>query len=85
MDAFKVYFTDNIAALLIGYTGVVKVPAGCTSKLQSSDVCINKHFTPILGECWEDLIVKVVKDAANEANNNTSIKLSSPTRQEIVN
>ena len=30
--------------MLIGHTGVVKILAGCTSKLQSLDACMKKHF-----------------------------------------
>ena len=86
MDSFKAHFTDGVtAAMLIGHTGVVKVPTGCTSKLQPLNVCINKPFKFILRECWEDHVVKAVKDAGDEANNNPSFKPSSPTRQDIVN
>ena len=68
------------AAMLNGHTGLVKVLAGCTSK----DLCINKLFKFILRKCWEDHVVKVMKDVGDEANNNPSFKLSSPTRQNIV-
>ena len=66
--------------MLNGHTGLVKVLAGCTSK----DLCINKLFKFILRKCWEDHVVKVMKDVGDEANNNPSFKLSSPTRQNIV-
>ena len=86
MDSFKAHFTDDIAAaMLVGHSRFVKVPAGCTSKVQPLDVCINKPFKSILSECWEDHVVKVVKDAKDETNNNPSFKLSSPIRQDIVN
>ena len=51
--AFKANFTDGVAAaMLIGHTGVVKAPAGCTSKLQPLDICINKLFESIVRERW---------------------------------
>ena len=37
MDAFKkARFTDKVAVMLIGHTGVVKVPAGCTLMYQQT-------------------------------------------------
>ena len=68
---FRAYATNDVAAaaILIGHTGVVKVPARCTSKIQPLDTCINKLFKFILRECWEDHVVKLVKDAGYEANN----------------
>ena len=64
-------FTHNVAAaMLIGHAGVAKFPAGCfISKLQPLVACINKPFKSILKECWEDHVVKVVKDAGDEGNN----------------
>ena len=44
-----------------------KVLAECTSKKHLLDVCINKHFKSILRECWDDYVVKVVKDTADKA------------------
>ena len=47
MVVFKAHFTDDVAAaMLIGQTGVVKVPEGC--KVQPLDVCINKPFKSVL-------------------------------------
>ena len=67
MDAFKAHFTEDAAAtMLIGHTGIVKVPAGCTSKVQTLDVCIKKPFRSILRKYWEEYVVKVVKNAGNE-------------------
>ena len=64
-------FTHNVAAaMLIGPAGVAKFPAGCfISKLQPLVVCINKLFKSILRECWEDHVVKVVKESGDEGNN----------------
>ena len=40
VDAFKDHFTGYVAEpMLIGHTDVLKVPAGCTSKVHSLDVC----------------------------------------------
>ena len=67
MDAFKTHITNNVTTSLIGFPGVVKVPAGCIYKVQPLYVCINKLFKSILKEYWEDHVVKVVKDAGDEA------------------
>ena len=49
MDAFKVHFTDDVAAAtLIGHTVFIKVPAACTSKGQSIDAHINKPLKSML-------------------------------------
>ena len=86
MDAFKAHFTGNVSlAKLIGHTDVVNVPKACTFKVQPLDVCINKPFKPILKDCWEGQVVKVVKAAGDEASNNPSFKLGFPTKQDIVN
>ena len=43
--AFKANKTDNVKVLLAANnTNLTVVPAGCTSKCQSLDVCINKSF-----------------------------------------
>ena len=63
----------------------LKYISKCPSKIQPLDVCINKPFKSILRECCENHAVIVVKDAGHEANNNSIFKLSSPTRQDIVN
>ena len=42
-------------------------------------------FKFILREWWEDNVVKVVKELLDKANNNPNFKLSSPTRQDIMN
>ena len=86
MHALKAHFTDDAAvAQLIGHNAVLKVPVGYTSKEQPLDVCINKSLRSILRQCWEDHVVKVGKDAGDEANNNPGFKFSSQTRQDIVN
>ena len=37
MDVFKAHFVDLAATISICHTVVVKVPAGCTSKVQHLD------------------------------------------------
>ena len=86
MDAFKTHFTDDVvAAMLIAHTGVVKLAAGCTSKVQLLGACINRSLKFILRECWKDCVGQVVKDAGDDANNNPSFKLNTLTRQDILN
>ena len=53
--------------------------------MQPLGLCINKPFISILWQYWKDHVVKVVKVAEDEPNNSPSFKLSSPTRQDIVN
>ena len=66
MDTFKAHFKEDVgAAMLIGHTSVVKVPAGCTSKVQSLDVCINKPFKSILKRMLGGHVVNVVKDSGD--------------------
>ena len=67
MDLFKAHFMDDVATMLIGHTSLVKVPP-----LQSLDVCVKKPFKSFLTECWEDHVVKVMKEVEDEANNNRS-------------
>ena len=67
MDALKDHSTDDVAAILIGHTSVVKKGA-----VQPLDVCINKPLKSALRECWEDHVLKVMKNAGDEENNNLS-------------
>ena len=80
----QIGFMEDVAAMLIGYTGVVKVLAGSIFKVQPLDVFIKKSFKYILREFWEDHVIKLVKDARDEANNNLNFKLNSRSRQDIV-
>ena len=52
--------------------------------MQLLDLSFSKPFKSVLREYWEDHLVKVLKDARDEANNNPSFKLSSSTRRDIV-
>ena len=55
-DGFKPRFTNDIAAaMLIGHTIVVKVLAGCTSKLQPLDAFMKKALQSI--PLFIDLII----------------------------
>ena len=86
MRAFKAHYMNDVAAAMLnGHTAVVKAPAGCTSKVQPLGLCINKPFISILWQYWKDHVVKAVKVAQDEPNNSPNFKLSSPTRQDIVN
>ena len=51
-DAFAAHLTDDIESqLLEAKTDTLAIPAGCTSKCQPMDVCLNKsHLTKMLGE-----------------------------------
>ena len=48
-DAFAAHLTDDIESQLLGAkTDTVAIPAGCPSKCQPMDVCLNKPFKGIL-------------------------------------
>ena len=52
-DAFAVHLTDGVKnQLLEGKSDIAAKPAGCTSKYQPMDVCLNKPFKAILTKCW---------------------------------
>ena len=86
MDTFKAHLMDDVAAaMLIGYTVVVKIPSGCRSRVQSLEVWINESFKYILRKYWGYHVVQVVKKRGKEANNNPSFKLNSLTRRDIMN
>ena len=58
---------------------------GCTSKFQPLDVCISKPFKGLLRNCWEDYFADTVTNLSEEEQNSEKFKLSSPSRQTIVN
>ena len=52
-DAFAAHLTDDVESqLLEAKTDTLAIPAGCTSKCQPMDVCLNKPFKAILRKCW---------------------------------
>ena len=51
-DAFAAHLTDDVESqLLEAKTDTLAIPAGCTSKCQPMDVCLNKPFKAILRKC----------------------------------
>ena len=61
------------------------VTPGCTLKGQPLDVCINKPFKGVLSNCWEDYVADIVTNFSEEEQNSEKFKLTSPSRQVIVN
>ena len=85
-DAFKTHKTDNVNVLLAtNNTNLVLVPAGCTSKCQPLDVCINKPFKGVLRNSWEEYVGNIVTNLTETEQQSESFKLPSPSRQNIVN
>ena len=61
-DAFAAYLTDDVESqLLEAKTDTLAIPAGCTSKCQPMDVCLNKPFKAILRKCCVNCISSVVE------------------------
>ena len=61
-DAFAAHLTDDVESqLLEAKTDTLAIPAGCTSKYQPIDVCLNKPFKAILRKCWLNYISSVVE------------------------
>ena len=77
---------DNVKALLATEnTNLVLEPAGCTSKCQPLDVCINKPFEGVLRNFWEDYVANIATNLTETEQQRESFKLPSPSRQDIVN
>ena len=52
-DAFATHLTDDVESQLLKVkTDTLEIPAGCTSKCQPIDVCLNKPFKAISRKCW---------------------------------
>ena len=83
-DAFAAYLTDDVESqLLEAKTDTLAIPAGCTSKCQPMDVCLNKPFKAILRKCWVNYISSVV-ESFSDASQYPSFKIPTPTRQQMV-
>ena len=83
-DAFAAHLTDDVKSqLLEAKTDTLAIPAGCTSKCQPMDVCLNKPFKAILRKCWVNYISRVV-ETFSDASQDTSFKIPTPTRQQMV-
>ena len=70
LDAFATHLTDGVESqLLQTKTDTLAIPAGCTSKCQPMDVCLN---CPSVAETFPD------------ASQDPSFKIPTPTRQQMV-
>ena len=67
----------------LGFENALSIPAGCTSKCQPMDVCLNKPFKAILRKCWVNYISSVV-ETSPDASQDPSFKILTPTRQQMV-
>ena len=75
--AFKAHKTDNVKVLLeTNNSNLVLVPVGCSSKCQPLDVCINKSFTGILRNFWEDCVANIVTILTETEQQHKSFKLT---------
>ena len=84
-DAFSAHKTDDVQKkLLQNKSDLLMIPAGCTSKCQPMDVCINKPFKAILRKCWVEHVSKAIEEMPSPSSA-TDYKLPPPTRQDIVN
>ena len=62
-DAFSAYKTDEVEANLVqNKLDILMIPAGCTSKCQPMDVCINKPFKANLRKCWVGYVAKMIDE-----------------------
>ena len=74
-NAFAAYLTNGVKnQLLESISNILSIPAGCTSKCQPMDACLNKSFKAILRKCWVKYVSNVV-ESFPEANSNSSFKL----------
>ena len=82
-DAFSAHKTDTVASKLNeNKSDALMIPAGCTSKCQPMDVCINKPFKAILRKCWVEHVNKAVEKMSTPTP--SDYKLPPPTRQDMV-
>lgn len=83
-DAFAAHLTESVKnQLLKEECDTLAIPAGCTSKCQPMDVCLNRPFKAVLRKCW----VKYISDTIEEFPSSTedpNFKIPSPTRQDMV-
>lgn len=83
-DAFAAHKTDDIQSKLVeNKCDALMIPAGCTSKCQPMDVCINKPFKAILRKCWVEHVSKVIEKMP-EPSSKPDFKLPPPSKQDIV-
>ena len=61
-DAFSAHLTDFVKQhLLKEECDTLTIPAGCTSKCQPMDVCLNRPFKAVLRKCWVDYISDTIE------------------------
>ena len=83
-DAFAAHKTDDVESKLVeNKCDALMIPAGCTSKCQPMDVCINKPFKAILRKCWVEHVSKVIEKMP-EPSSKPDFKLPPPSKQDIV-
>ena len=83
-EAFAASLTDDVESqLLEAKTDTLAIPAGCTSKCQPMDVCLNKPLKAILRKYWVNYISNVV-ETFPDASQDPSFKIPTPTRQQMV-
>ena len=62
-DAFSVYKTDEVEAKIVqNKSDILMIPAGCTSKYQPTDVCINKPFKANPRKCSVGYVAKMIDE-----------------------
>ena len=76
-DAFSAHKTDEVEAKLVqSKSDILMIPAGCTSKCQPMDVCINKPFKANLRKCWVGYVAKMIDEKHDQ--------IPPPSRQHMV-
>ena len=76
-DAFSAQKTDEVEAKLVeNKSDILMIPAGCTSKCQPMDVCINKPFKAILRKCWVEYVAEMIEEKHDQ--------IPPPSRQHMV-
>ena len=81
-DAFSAHLTDSVKQhLLKEECDTLTIPAGCTSKCQPMDVCLNRPFKAVLRKCWVEYISNTIEEFDSV---DPDFKIPSPTRQNMV-
>ena len=76
-DAFLACKTDEVKAKLVqNKSDILMIPAGCNSKCQPMDVCINKPFKANLRKCWVEYVAKMIDEKHDQ--------IPPPSRQHMV-
>ena len=76
-DAFSAHKTDEVEAKLEqNKSDILMIPAGCTSKCQLMDVCVNKPFKANIRKCWVGYVAKMIDEKHDQ--------IPPPSRQHMV-